>query len=404
MIASTESVASNKRAAIATKNKVEELHDVFSEVEDPRTRRSAHSLVEMIFIALAAAICGCNSWTDVELFGKRKLPWLRRFLKLTNGIPSHDTFGRVFNLLNEDQMCRALVRWLEIIGTTSEGRHIAIDGKSFRNSFDTATGTEMLHLVNAWCTDKGICFGQHSVEEGSNEITAVPKLLELIDINGATITLDAMHCQKATAHQIIERGADYVIAVKDNQPALHDAITEAFADAGRTPETAASKGLRTHTLAPSKGRKPTSRLNRIRRICSVMPASAALRKMLPGLKTLVCMYREQQRNDRGHESFSEHVTFFASSLPPRARDHARLIRDHWKVENQLHWSLDVTFGEDHRRNRKHNGAAISGFISRLALSILQQDTSLTKMSLRAKRKVCGWDSDSLEAVLTGFST
>ena len=401
MIASSESVAVSKSAAIATKQKVNELRKVFSAVEDPRSRRSTHALLEMIFIAVAAAICGCNSWTDVELFGKRKLSWLRRFLKLENGIPSHDTFCRVFNLLNEDQMCRALVCWLEIIGATSEGRHIAIDGKSLRKSFDTATGTAMLHLVNAWCTDKGICFGQHSVEEGSNEIAAVPKLLELIDINGATITLDAMHCQQATARQVVERGANYVIAVKNNQSSLCDAITDAFAEAGKTPEAAATAGLRTHTMAPPKGRTSDSRINRIRRVCSVMPAPASLRRMLPGLRTMVCVYREQHRSD---SSTTEHITFFASSLQPRARDHARLIRDHWKIENQLHWSLDVTFDEDHRRNRKHHGAAISGFISRLALSILQQDTSLTKMSLRAKRKVCGWDSDALEAVLASFST
>lgn len=390
------------QAAVATKQRASELRTVFAEVDDPRSRESRHCLIDMIFIALCASICGCNSWTDVEFFGKQKVGWLSRFLSLRNGIPSHDTFSRVFNSLNEDQMCEALVRWLALLGKTTDGQHIAIDGKSFRRSFDSATGSAMLHLVNAWSTESGICFGQQSVGDKSNEITAVPKLLDLMKINGATITLDAMHCQTATARKIIERGANYVISAKNNQPTLFEDIQQAFIDAEETVAATKAAGLRTATQQPVTP-KAQSRTNTIKRVCSVMPVPARMKKIFPGLKSIVRMYREQTRTDKNEDpKTTESVTFFVSSLPPTVRTHAKLIQDHWKVENQLHWTMDMTFNEDQKRNRKNNGAAISGFINRLALSILKQDTSLQKMSLVAKRKVCGWDNDTLEAVLCHF--
>ncbi|MDB4778376.1 ISAs1 family transposase [bacterium] len=391
-------------AAIATKQKASELRSVFAEVEDPRSRTPVHDLIDMIFIAVCAAICGCDSWTDVESFGKQKIGWLRKFLSLENGIPSHDTFSRVFGALNDDQMCQALTRWLTLLGKTTDGQHIAIDGKSFRRSFDNSCGEDMLHLVNAWSTKHGICFGQQAVDKESNEITAVPKLLDLMKINGAKITLDAMHCQHATAQQIIDRGADYVIAIKANQLNLVAQVQQAFLDAEESDEAAKTARLRTQVEQPEKSNKKQGRTNRIKRYCAVMPVPKNMRGSFPGIRSIVRMYREQERPQRdGTLKETEKVSFFVSSLQPTVRDHAKLIRDHWKVENQLHWTLDMTFSEDQRRNRKNNGAAIAGFINRLALSILQQDTSIKKTSLRCKRKVCGWNSDALENVLNNFS-
>lgn len=388
-------------AAIATKQKADELRTIFAEVEDPRSRKSIHSLIDMIFIALCAAICGCDAWTDVESFAKQKVGWLRKFLTLENGIPSHDTFSRVFNLLNEDQLCSALTRWLVLLGKNEKGQHIAIDGKSLRRSFDTASGNSMLHLVNAWSTEHGICFGQQSIDEKSNEITAVPKLLDLMRINGAVISLDALHCQHKTAQSIVDKGGDYVIAVKANQLNLAESVQNAFIAAEESEAATKAVGLRTKV---TKANTKAGKKNRISRTYSVMAVPASLKKSFPGIRSIARVYREQERPQKdGSTKRTESVSFFVSSMRPVVRDLSRVIRDHWRVENQLHWSLDVTFSEDRRRNRKNNGAAIAGFISRLALSILQQDTSIKKTSLRCKRKVCGWNSDALEAVLVGFS-
>lgn len=388
-------------AAIATKQKAEELRTVFSTVEDPRSRKPTHNLVDMIFIALCAAICGCDAWTDVESFAKQKIQWLRKFLALENGVPSHDTFSRVFNSLNEDQLCSALTRWLALLGKNQKGQHIAIDGKALRRSFDTASGTSMLHLVNAWSTDHGICFGQQAVDEKSNEITAVPKLLDLIRVNGAVISLDALHCQRKTAQCIVDKGGDYVIPVKGNQLKLAEAIQTAFLEAEESEAATRLAGMRTKS---EQANTKAGKKNRISRSYSVMPVPASLKGAFPGLRSIVRVYREQERPQKdGSVKRTESVSFFVSSMRPVVRDHVRVIRGHWKVENQLHWSLDVTFSEDQRRNRKNNGAAIAGFISRLAISILQQDTSIKKTSLRCKRKVCGWNSDALERVINGFS-
>ena len=291
-------------AAIATKRNVRELREVFQQVDDPRSRKPIHCLTDMIFIAICAAICGCDSWTDVESFGKEKQGWLKKFLWLKNGIPSHDTFSRVFAALNDDQMCQALTRWLSELGKSAHGQHIAIDGKTMRRSFDTGNGTGALHLVNAWATELGICFGQHAVDQNSNEITAVPQLLDLIEIEGAIITLDAMHCQHDTAQTIVQRGANYLITVKDNQPTLAADIKQAFIDAEESDATSKAAKLRTTTEQPKRKRKSNQQLDEavgITRICSVMPVPQHLRKSFPGIRSLVRMYREQNRRQKNGE-------------------------------------------------------------------------------------------------------
>ena len=389
-------------AAVATKQNADQLRTIFGEVDDPRSRKPLHDLIEMIFISICAAICGCDSWTDVESFGKEKFRWFRNFLHLENGIPSHDTLSRVFGCLNEDQMCSALTRWLALLGKNESGQHIAIDGKSLRRSFDTSNNVSMLNLVNAWSVEHGICFGQKSVDQKSNEITAVPRLLDLMQINGAIISLDAIHCQHKTARQIVDRGADYVIADKANQLSLMAAVQQAFIAAEETDQPAKAAGLRIKIETPKK--KRGGKKNLISRHYAVMPVPTKLKTSFPGIRSIVRVYREQERPQKnGTTKHTEHVSFFVSSMRPVVREHAKIIRDHWKVENQLHWSLDVTFSEDQKRNRKNNGAAIAGFINRLALSILQQDTSIKKTSLRCKRKICGWNSDALEGVLNGFA-
>ena len=362
----------------------------FAKLTDPRVERTKrHSLLDMVFIALCATICGTEGWADVERFGKSKRDWFARFLSLQNGIPSHDTFGRVFARLDTQEFQTCVYHWLLNLGLQLKDQGISIDGKTLRHSFDSATGKSALHMVSAWASQLRICLGQVAVDGKSNEITAVPKLLKLLELTGAVVTLDAMHCQKETTAAIRAKKADYVITVKANQPKLHDAVQQFFLDAANQNY----QGVRIHKTAErNRGRVE-------RREVYVAPAPAELTESGEwiGLRSIGMIYR--YRND-GEESHA--VTFFISSLPPRVKRIARHVRGHWGVENSLHWVLDVTFAEDDSRIRKDNSPEIAGIFRRLALSVLQQDTSI-KSSIRGKRLQAGWNEEILERILCGFT-
>jgi predicted transposase YbfD/YdcC len=355
-------------------------------------RTKLHNLIDMVVIALCAAICGSEGWADVERFGKAKRAWFARFLELPNGIPSHDTFGRVFARLDTSEFYACLQRWLRSLNQALTDHGIRLDGKTLRHSFDTASGKAALHLVNAWSSDLQACLGQVAVDEDSNEITAVPKLLEMLELTGAVVTLDAMHCQKETAQAICDRGADYVLTVKGNQPTLHAEIQQIFEDAGEKDYDV--PGLRRLTMTEEgHGRKE-------RREYYVMPAPQSLRDTgdWADLRTIGMVYRERE----GRDANSHEVVFFISSLTPTVKRLAKHLRGHWGVENSLHWSLDVTFGEDQSRIRRGSAPEIAGFFRRLALSILKRDTTVRKSSLRGKRLQAGWSNDILESILTGI--
>ena len=362
----------------------------FAELTDPRMERTKrHSLLDMVFIALCATICGAEGWADVERFGKSKRDWFARFLSLENGIPSHDTFGRLFARLDTHEFQTCVHHWLLNLGLQLKDQGISIDGKTLRHSFDTATGKSALHVVSAWASQLRICLGQVAVEGKSNEITAVPKLLELLELTDAVVTLDAMHCQKETTAAIRAKKADYVITVKANQPKLHDAVQQFFLSAANRDY----EDVRIHkTKERNRGRVE-------RREVYVAPAPAELTESgeWVGLRTIGMIYRYRQDGDESHA-----VTFFISSLPPRVKRIARHVRGHWGVENSLHWVLDVTFAEDASRIRKDNSPEIAGIFRRLALSVLQQDTSL-KSSIRGKRLQAGWNEEILEGILCGFT-
>lgn len=362
----------------------------FAKLTDPRVERTKlHSLLDMVFMALCATICGAEGWADVERFAKSKRDWFARFLSLENGIPSHDTFGRVFARLDTQEFQTCVYNWLLNLGLQLKDQGISIDGKTLRHSFDTAAGKSALHMVSAWASQLRLCLGQVAVDGKSNEITAVPKLLELLELTGAVVTLDAMHCQKETTAAIRAKKADYVITVKANQPKLHDAVQQFFLDAANHDY----KGVRIHkTKERNRGRVE-------RREVYVAPAPAELIEsgQWIGLRSIGMIYR--YRND-GEESHA--VTFFITSLPPRVKRIARHVRGHWGVENSLHWVLDVTFGEDDSRIRKDNSPEIAGIFRRLALSVLQQDTSI-KSSIRGKRLQAGWNEEILEGILCGFT-
>jgi predicted transposase YbfD/YdcC len=364
----------------------------FEDLTDPRVERSKHHLLlDMVTISLCAAICGADSWVDVEKFGIAKQLWFERFLELPNGIPSHDTFGRVFARLDTGEFLTCLQNWLRSLHLSLKEQGVAIDGKTMRGSFDAASGKSALHVVSAWASGLRLSLGQVAVDDKSNEITAVPKLLELLELTGAVVTLDAMHCQKETLAAIRAKGADYLVPVKDNQPKLYDVLLQTFLTYGEGDYQA--RELKRHSQTErNRGRDET-------RIVYAAPPPAELKNHAEWLdvRSVVMIYRATHRNGK----LTEETSYYISSLPPKVQKIARYIRGHWGIENSLHWTLDVIFAEDASRLRQGNGPEIASIFRKLALMVLQRDTS-SRGSLRGKRLQAGWNEDFLERILCGF--
>jgi predicted transposase YbfD/YdcC len=363
----------------------------FESLTDPRMERTrVHDLFELVVVALCGTIAGSDTWADIERFGNQRLSWLRTFLKLTGGIPSHDTFGRVFARLDPAELVGCIQQWLEEIGREI-GSHIAIDGKTLRGSFDKAAGKNPLHLVSAWATEARLTLGQIAVDSKSNEITAIPLLLELLDLKGATVTIDAMGCQKEIAAKIVDGKGDYLLALKENHPTLHEAVCQEFT-AALDADTPPGEMRRHVTVETSRGRKE-------RREYLALPAPKSLPGFAEwvGLATLVMVVRitEIDGQEKGQ------VSYFLSSLPTKVKKLAKLIRQHWSIESQLHWVLDVTFTEDASRIRKQNAPQTSAMLRRLAVSILSSDTSI-KDNIRGKRYRACLSTDVLERLLLSF--
>ena len=368
-----------------------DIFTTFANLTDPRLERTRHhNLFDIVVVAVCATIAGSDSWTDIERFGCERLEWLRTFLRLENGTPSHDTFGRVFSRLDPAKLSACIVQWLEEVGIEL-GKHIAIDGKTLRGSYDKKAGQNPLHLVSAWACDSRLTLGQIATEEKSNEITVIPLLLELLDLKGATVTIDAMGCQKEIAAKIIEGKGDYLLALKDNHPKLCQAVEKEFSTALEA--KARPRNLKRHiTVETNRGREE-------RRQYFVMPAPDTL----PGfadwahLATIIMVVRTRLID--GQEAGE--VSYFLSSLPAKIKNLAKLIRRHWSIENQLHWVLDVTFTEDASRIRKENSPQTSAMLRRLAVSILSRDTSV-KDNVRGKRYRASLSTDVLERIISGF--
>lgn len=364
----------------------------FEDLTDPRIERTrVHDLFELVVVALCGTIAGADNWADIERFGNDRLDWLRTFLKLENGVPSHDTFGRVFAMLDPAELMACVQQWLEDVGREI-GKHIAIDGKTLRGSGDKAAERNPLHLVSAWASEARLTLGQIAVDSKSNEITAIPLLLELLDLKGATVTIDAMGCQKEIAAKIVAGGGDYVLALKGNHEKLLAEVDDAFTMALEARSRPA--GMARHVTSE------TSRGRRERREYTVLPAPASLpgRSEWQGLQTLVMVLRTTQVD--GQETGE--VSYFLSSLPPKVKTLARFIRQHWSIESSLHWVLDVTFSEDNSRIRKQHAPQTSALLRRLAVSILQGDTSL-KDSIRGKRYRACLNTNNLERILLSFA-
>jgi len=362
----------------------------FDELEDPRMERTKrHSLQDILFIALSAVICGADSWTEVEMFGWAKREWLRQYLALPNGIPSHDTFGRVFSRLDPQTLERCFSKWMTALAEASAGRLVSIDGKTLRRSFDKATNRAAIHMVSAWCDTNRLVLGQLATEEKSNEIKAIPQLLKMLDVRDAVVTIDAMGCQKAIAQEIVQQGGHYLLQVKDNQPGLHALMKGTFDELTGRGIEGVRYDFHEQTDA-GHGRIETRRL-----WVTDWTDWYADRKEWANLNSFVCL--ETVRTVNGLTSRERH--YYISDLAGQsAQTMLRYVRGHWGIENKLHWSLDVTFREDTLRNRIGHSAENFSRIRRLSLNLLRREKTC-KASLKSKRMRAGLREDYLARVL-----
>ena len=362
----------------------------FAEIPDPRVERTRrHDLVEIIVIAILATICGADHWEEMEQFAREREDLLRSVVELKHGIPSFHTFRRVFAAMEVDAFGRAFIGWTKALCETTEGKLIAVDGKTLRGSFTAKARQDPRHIVSAWVGENRVVLGQVSTEEKSNEITAIPRLLELLDIKGATITIDAMGCQRKIVETIIERGGEYVIAVKDNQPTLRIEVEGAFATAEISEEKLEASAVH-ETLGKAHGR-----IERRKVTALSIEDRLTVSDAWAGLRSIV-----RVESERTVGAATSHETrYYISSLAPDGAHLGRAIREHWGIENQQHWTLDMAFNEDRARTRKKNGPDNMALLRRIALNFLKQDTSSKRASIRGKRLRAGWSDKYLGEVL-----
>jgi predicted transposase YbfD/YdcC len=363
----------------------------FAGLTDPRIDRSRlHELLDIIAIAICAVVAGADSWDDIEDFGNAKITWLSTFLELPNGIPSHDTFRRLFERLDPDEFQKGFLGGIEALHEATERQVVAIDGKCLRRSFDRAKGKSALHLVHAWATANHLLLGQVAVDEKSNEITAIPKLLKMLSISGAIVTIDAMGCQKEIARTIRGREADSILALKANHERLFGQVV-AFWD------RACARLMKGPDIGYHREWSEGHGRTEARRCWATSDLDwLEGRQEWEGLRSVVLIESERFIG----ESLSVETRYYLSSLPNDAKLLNQAVRSHWGVENSLHWVLDVTFQEDRSRIKKDNAPENFGLLRRLALCLLKKECS-TKRSIKGKRLRASWDEGYLQRVLCG---
>lgn len=368
--------------------------EYFASVPDPRVERSQlHPLTSILVVVLCAVICGANSFIGIEYFARSREAWFKTFLDLPNGIPSHDTLGRVFAMLNPNALEQAFREWIAAIATLTEGEVVAIDGKTLRRSFQKAGSGAFVHMVSAWAAGNQMVLGQVKTDEKSNEITAIPRLLELLHIRGCLVTIDAMGCQKDIAEKIVNAKADYMLAVKDNQPSLATAIAGVFQEALSEPAFAQTHH---HTEERGHGRADS-------RTCWTLDIDAECGAPFDQWKNLKGIVRvETRRTVAGKTSIAHrHYITSRSKLTPKAALAAS--RSHWGIENQLHWVLDVAFREDECRVRAGNAAENFAVIRHIAINLIKSTKGGLKkngtLGVYNKRLLASWDTSYLLRVL-----
>lgn len=366
------------------------LVEHFASVPDPRIERHRwHKLSDIFVIAVCAVLCGAESYPAIEDFGQEREAWLRQFLELPEGIPSHDTFNRVLRVLEPIALQQCFLNWMRAVAEVTQGEVVAIDGKALRRSFAKSRGKRAIPMVSAWATANGVVLGQRKVDTKSNEITAIPAFLDLLALKGCIVTIDAMGCQRTIAQKIVEQGADYVLALKDNQPTLAQTVEEFFV-AGPHAEAQRAASAYHEQTEQGHGRVET----RCAWISAALPPEVSAAEW-PGLRSIGMV--QATRTVAGETKVAPR--FDLTSLPPDAEQFAQAVRKHWGVENQLHWSLDVTFREDQSRLRMGHGAENFAVLRHMALNLLRQEPG-TK-SLPRKRLACALNPDYLLKVLLG---
>ena len=359
------------------------LFDHFSLIEDPRIeRQKLHSLSSIIFLTICAVLSGCNDWDEIEGYGIEKEAWLKKYIELPNGVPSHDTINRVFARLDPPLLQSCFISWVQSIVTASKRSIINIDGKRLCNSGSNGSKS-IIHLVNAWSNSNQMILGQVKTEEKSNEIIAIPTLLDLLELEGAIVTIDAMGCQTAIAEKIVSKGADYVLAVKENQKFLYDDIKDAFS---QTPQT-----QKHTTIEKGHGRIE-------QRTCKVITDMDWVTGLAnwKNLQTIISIETKKTIVQTGE--IQKEQRLYISSLLTTAEHFNQIIRGHWSIENNLHWCLDVVFKEDLSTKQAGNAAENFSMVNKAALSILKNDTT-KKSSLKRKRLKAGWNNKYLETLL-----
>jgi len=376
-----------------SKKPVEAIGEHFSKVNDPRKDRTKdHKLIDIISIAICGVICGAEGWVDIENFGNSKLPWLKTFLELPNGIPSHDTFGRVFSMINAQEFQASFYDWVWAVYEITQGQIVSIDGKCLRGSDDKALGKRAIYMVSAWAAENHIVLGQRKVAEKSNEITAIPELLKILVISGCLVTIDAIGTQTHIAQTIIEAHADYVLSVKENQGHLYEDISVLFAvDQAQNFKYASFEYAKTtnkgHGRIDVRECWSTSNpeyLNLIRDMQNWI-----------GLKSIAMVICT--RIIDGKET--KHIRFYISSLPSHAERILQAVRKHWSIENELHWVLDVALNEDHSRVRKAQAPENFAVLRHIALNLLKHEKT-AKGGIHAKQLQAAWKEDYLLKVLS----
>ena len=373
---------------------IEGLAACFAGLADPRaTRRCDHRLIDILVIAVCAVIACAESWEDIELYGRSKQAWLKSFLALPNGIPSHDTFRRVLMLVDPDAFERCFLGWVRAVFRPQEGppRQVAIDGKTVRRSFDRKHGRSPLHLVSAYATEHGLVLAQRAAEEKKGELTVLPELLDGLDLRGCLVSLDALACQPGIAERILGRGGEYLITLKGNRKKVHAEVRDWFA------ANAFALGA---PLRPCFDAFDESHGRLVRRrvfACTDLSPFGTLADW-PGLATVVAV--ETIRGIPGRGKITAEIRHYLSSakLPPEAL--AAAIRSHWRIESGLHWVLDVGFREDASRVRERNAARNLALLRRIALNLVRADSTL-KASLKGKRKYAGWDNSFMATLMAG---
>jgi predicted transposase YbfD/YdcC len=366
------------------------IEEHFQEVTDPRRREGTYPLINLIVIAICGVICGADDFVAIAEFGRAKRKFLEKFLDLSAGIPSHDRFNAIFRAIKPAEFEKCLLSWITTLHEITEGQVVAIDGKTLRRSFDTKNSKAAIHMVSAWATANHISLGQIVVDEKSNEITAIPKLLEMLELSQALVTIDAMGCQTEIARAIVDANADYVLAVKGNQPKLEQAIVLFFAD-HRADDFARVNVRRHETYEHAHGRDEM----RFYFLCSV-PADFPEKNRWPNLRAIGMAINNTFRD--GKECIE--VRYYILSRFVSSRRFAEAVRNHWAIENRLHWQLDVTFQEDQSRIRKDHADANFSSLRRTALSLLKNNHT-RKVGVKNKRLLAALDENYLLEVLLG---